>query len=186
LHVTTDILASSIKGDRAAQQKLYKLCYAQFMGLCWRYSGDKNQAVEYLNNGFVKIIFGLKKYNNEIPFDLWARKTLINSIIDDYRKSKVYNSRFSVQNEIKQEVRDEPTFTEYQQDMIDLIKQKIVLLPPTTCKVVNLYAFDGYKHKEIANMLNMTESTSMWHYSDGVRRLKEIIGMTALSQTLNP
>jgi len=65
--------------------------------------------------------------------------------------------------------------SDVQDDMIDLIKSKIRLLPPVTSKVFNLYAIDGYKHNEIANLLKISEGTSQWHYSIAKKRIREMI-----------
>ncbi|MEO0403771.1 MAG: sigma factor-like helix-turn-helix DNA-binding protein, partial [Bacteroidota bacterium] len=67
------------------------------------------------------------------------------------------------------------TLSEQQEDQLEQIKRKMKLLPPVTSKVFNLYAIDGYKHCEIASLLNISEGTSQWHYSMAKKKIKEMI-----------
>lgn len=167
-----------MKRDRKAQNELHRVCYEQLIPVCWRYANDKDQAVEYFNNGFVKIIFGLKKYKDNIPFELWCRRVMINSIIDDYRKTKQYKEHIEVQAQeelVKMGQVEESRLSETQEEKLDQIKSKVKFLPPVTSKVFNLYAMDGYKHCEIAALLNISEGTSQWHYSIAKKKIKEML-----------
>ncbi len=171
------LIKRCLKKDRKAQNELYRLCYDVLMPTCWRYTNSKDQAVEYFNTGFLKIIFNLKKYKKKYPFELWLRRVLINSIIDEYRKTKHYRENIEVteREKLNRVAVTEIKVSDVQDDMIDLIKSKIRLLPPVTSKVFNLYAIDGYKHNEIANLLKISEGTSQWHYSIAKKRIREMI-----------
>lgn len=129
-----------------------------------------------MNLGFVKIVTNLDKKRGEVPFELWARRITINVIIDEYRKQKNYRSHYQLHEQPEKLGAKE---TEAQEDkefeLVDLIKSKIPQLPPMTAKVFNLYAIDGFKHQEIANMLQISEGTSMWHYSEAKRRIRELL-----------
>lgn len=156
---------------------MYKVCYNNLISVCWRYSGSKDLAVELMNIGFVKILTQLGRYKPEIPFELWSRRVMINSIIDEYRKTKQYKSQILLSEAYNEQLPEESTeLSENQEELAELIKSKIHLLPPVTSKVFNLYAIDGYRHSEIAELLNMSEGTSMWHYSEAKKRIRQMLG----------
>lgn len=166
-----------LKRDRKAQNELHKLCYQHLIPVCWRYATSQDQAVEYFNLGFTKIIFNLKKYKTNVPFELWARKVVINTIIDEYRRSRQYRETVALESreEMVGAVRQESHLSETQEDMLDVIKSKLKKLPPMTSRVFNLYAIDGYKHNEIATLLDISEGTSQWHYSMAKKRIRELV-----------
>ncbi len=127
--------------------------------------------------GFTKIIFNLKKYKSNVPFELWCRKVMINSIIDECRRSKQYRETMELKarEDLSNATRLETKLSEAQEDMLELIKSKLKKLPPMTSKVFNLYAIDGYKHHEIATLLDISEGTSQWHYSMAKKRIREMV-----------
>ncbi len=144
------------------------------MAICWRYANSKEQAKELVNLGFLKVLLNLKKYKPGVPFELWLRRVVINEVIDQLRKNKKYKEVIEVREEqdlpkIQVEVEEDSLQTE----RIDWIKTKTKDLPNVTGRVFNLYAFDGYKHQEIAQMLNISEGTSQWHYSIAKQKLRE-------------
>jgi hypothetical protein len=84
------LIERCLKEDQRAQSELYKLLYKLLIGTCWRYATDKEQAIEYMNIGFVRILLNLKQYRPEVPFELWARRvTISNTAIE-------LNTSFSV------------------------------------------------------------------------------------------
>lgn len=148
------------------------------IGLCWRYAANKEQAVEYMNLGFVRILLNLKKYKEHIPFELWAKRVTINCIFNEFKKNKAWSKRNEVTDDIALVERPKDSEkSEHQEEMMELIKQKALHLPPMTAKVFNLYAIDGYLHNEIAQMLGISEGTSMWHYSEAKKKIRQLIGV---------
>lgn len=175
--VRNEQLRSCIQGDRRAQHDLYKLCFGFLMSICFRYTNSRDDAVSLLNQGFLKVIMNLKKYQPHIPFELWIRRIMINTIIDEFRKKKrdrevleftdfsnyhEYDGAF-VMNEVENKIN------------IEDLQECISKLPEKSRKVFNLYAIDGYSHKEIANLLEMSEGNSKWHLSTARQKLKEMI-----------
>ncbi|RMG77972.1 MAG: sigma-70 family RNA polymerase sigma factor [Bacteroidetes bacterium] len=177
--IPEEIIHGCIKNKRKAQFKLYKLCYGFLMGICFRYKNNKEDAEEMVNIGFMKILSHLKDYQknkSHIPFDMWIRRIMINTLIDDYRKNK----RLS-------EKTDSVDFSEstqnhgvgYNSADLEMDAEELLLLiqklPKETRKVFNLFAIDGFSHKEIAEMLNISVGTSKWHVSVARSQLKEMI-----------
>lgn len=164
--------------DQRAQSELYKYAYKSLIGVCWRYASDKEQAIEYMNIGFVRILLNLKKYKLEVPFDFWARRVLINTVINEFKKNKNWrDSSVRGQEERIAQQEEERDLSEHQEEMLELIRNKVLKLPPMTMKVFNLYAIDGYLHGEIAEMLGISEGTSAWHFSEAKKRIREMIGV---------
>jgi RNA polymerase sigma factor (sigma-70 family) len=165
MNIELDLITACINRERRAEYELYKLTYSYLMSICIRYANNKEEAEEALNTGFLKVLVNLKKYRTEIPFKVWLRKVMVNTLIDAYRKQKNYieTSDFADVNNALTRMNTEQIYV--------LIRQ----LPPMSQKVFNLYAIDGFAHKEIAEMLSMSEGTSKWHLSFSRQQLKEMI-----------
>ncbi len=173
------LIERCLKEDQRAQSELYKLLYKQLIGTCWRYASDKEQAIEYMNLGFVRILLNLKQYKPEVPFELWARRVTINTIINEFKKNKVWKDRNRVGlPDFLMQSTEESDLSGAQQDMLEAIRSKALELPPMTLKVFNLFAIDGYSHNEISEMLGISEGTSAWHFSDAKRRIREGLGIS--------
>jgi RNA polymerase sigma factor (sigma-70 family) len=174
-----ELIKRCLKDDQRAQGELYKLLYKQLIGTCWRYATDKEQAIEYMNLGFVRVLLNLKQYKPEVPFELWARRVTINTIINEFKKNKVWKDRNRVGlPEFLMQTTEEGNLSGAQQEMFDAIRSKALELPPMTLKVFNLFAIDGYSHNEISEMLGISEGTSAWHFSDAKRRIRESLGIS--------
>lgn len=177
------LIERCLQEDRRAQGELYKLLYKQLIGTCWRYAIDKEQAVEYLNLGFVRILLNLKQYRPEVPFELWARRVTINTIINEFKKNKVWKDRNRVGlPDFMMQRTEESELSGAQEEMLEAIRSKALQLPPMTLKVFNLFAIDGYSHSEISEMLGISEGTSAWHFSDAKRRIREGLGIVKPSK----
>ena len=101
----------------------------------------------------------------------------VNVIIDEFRKTKSYKKHISLVDEDYLPQMGQLTEVEFIGDNLeDLIQDKLGDISPVTRSVFNLYAIDGYKHKEIAEMLNISEGTSHWHYSTAKKELREYLG----------
>ncbi|MBC7862433.1 MAG: RNA polymerase sigma factor [Bacteroidia bacterium] len=165
------------KRDRAAQHKLYLNCYSFLMSICARYKKNKEDAEEILNIGFLKILNNLDKYRNEIPFTLWMRRVMINTLIDDFRKNKKEKEMFQQVdfNEYFDEGHSNVVNTYVSRMDAEELQAMINSLPEMSGKVFNLFAVDGYSHKEISDMLGISEGTSKWHVNFARNKLKELL-----------
>lgn len=178
--ISPELIRRCIKKDRKAQSELYKACYGFLMPVCMRYASCEDDAMSYLNLGFYKMLANLKKYKSHTPFQAWAKRVVINATIDEMRRNKRYKSHEEVKGDGLFQESDSVTIYHEEaissEDVYLLIQQ----LPPMTGSVFNLYALDGYKHKEIAKMLKIKEGTSKWHYAEAKKRLKELIEKTQI------
>ena len=152
------------------------------INVCWRYAANKEQAVEYMNLGFVKILLNLKQYKLHVPFDLWAKRVMINCIFNEFKKNKTWTEKtVDIKEATLANVGSDSETSAEQDELIDLIKTKVLQLPPMTAKVFNLYAIDGYMHNEISSLLGISEGTSAWHYSEAKKRIRQMIGVNTMN-----
>ena len=182
MEVQAQLIALCIKQDRRAEYELYKQVYGYLMGICMRYSRDKDSASEALNIGYMKILKNLKTYNPQIPFQVWIRRIMVNTLIDEYRKLKREREKVSyVENYYDSADFSEVNEAVSKMDYKHLLEQ-INLLPEATRKVFNLFAIDGYGHKEIGELLGISEGTSKWHVNAARQKLKEYIENNVLTK----
>lgn len=144
------------KFDRQSQKLLYHKLYGFAMKICLRYSKNRNEASEILNDGFFKAFTNIEKYNPDWPFKAWLKKILYHTSVDYYRSHLKWSrmEKLESSHDIKFEVTiDQELDYEY---LLGVIQQ----LPPAYRLVFNLYAIDGYSHEEIAEMIGISEGTS--------------------------
>ncbi len=174
--VEPEIIKACIEKDRKAQYAMYRKCYGLMMGICLRYATDKDEAAVLMNLGFLKVLTHLGKYNPEIPFELWIRRIIINTIIDDYRKNKKMKEMIEYR-EMQGSINETESVLNYAVRKMNLeqLQQFISKLPNVSRRVFNLYVVDGYTHEEISRMLEISSGTSKWHLSTARQKLKEMI-----------
>ncbi len=176
MQVTKQILLGSAENDRRAQKVLYEYCYRQFIRLCMRYYSNHEDARHALNNGFLKIVNGLQNVDlDELNFAAWAKRIIVNTLIDEYRKNKNHNQSI-IAKETESELANSAERVENlgslelnYQEILDLLKT----IPPISAHVFTLYVIDGYNHKEIGDLLEISEGTSKWHLSTARKLLRD-------------
>lgn len=182
MNIQPHLIAQCIKQDRKAEYELYKQAYSYLMSICMRYSRDKDSASEMLNVGYLKILKNLNTYKPDIPFKAWIRRIMVNTLIDEYRKNKREREKITY----VEEYFDNSDFSEVNEALSRInynqILEEITKLPEATKKVFNLFAIDGYSHKEIGVMLDISEGTSKWHLNAARQKLKEYIETKVLTK----
>ncbi|MFD1552241.1 sigma-70 family RNA polymerase sigma factor [Putridiphycobacter roseus] len=166
------------KNDRKAQEKLYEWCYVKLMPMCARYHRNEEDARHVLNISFVKICKNLDKLADNSPFEAWARRIVRNTIIDEFRKTKNYvklieTKEFERELEVKSPLVENTVWSKLETDVLMGMLKK---LPDVSRKVFNLYVIDGYTHKEIGNLLSISDGTSKWHLSNARKKLQIMVG----------
>ena len=167
-----DIISGCKKDDRKAQEKLYRNYYRAMMTVCLRYTRNDEDAVEVLNNGFLKVFRNIHRYESgQATLYTWIRTIVVNSCLD-FIKKKQKPEMIGEWND-EAEVHIDP-------EVISKIKtnellQHVRKLPPATQAVFNLYVIEGYGHKEIGQLLNISEGTSKWHLSEARKNLQQLI-----------
>lgn len=166
----TDIIKACIQGNRKAQKKLYQKYSDKMYGVCLRYANDEDEAKDILQDGFIKVFLKLKQFNHKGSFEGWIRRIIVNTALERFRDK---NYLFAVNMENHYEAEDR----EYDHILSDIAANDILKLiqelSPQYRTVFNLYAIEGYSHKEICDMLNIKEGTSKSNLSRAREILKE-------------
>ncbi len=175
MDITTEILKSCMRDDRKAINHLYEYGFNLLMPICFRYNKNEEDARSSYNVGFLKILNGLPNLDEKANFNAWARRIMVNSLIDEYRKNKRYTDKImKSDDETTLDYYSTGSSNEAESNMgVDDIMQLVKELPSTTAIVFNLYVIEGYAHKEIAEQLDMSEGTSKWHLSTARKLLRE-------------
>ncbi|OYD46338.1 RNA polymerase [Sphingobacterium cellulitidis] len=158
--------------DRQAQSELYQYFSAKMYALCIRYAKDQDDAADILQNGFIKVFKKCELFEGKGSLEGWIRKVMVNTAIESHRKNKVrfLSTEELTGHEIEQAGSFSLTHLDYK-DLLALIKK----LPMGYRTVFNLYAIEGYNHKEIAEMLEISEGSSKSQLSRARSWLKERI-----------
>ncbi len=167
-----ELITGCISGDRRAQELLYKQFYGPMSTICLRYTRNQEDAIEVLHNGFLKVYKNIHTYDaTKASLYTWIRTIVVNSAIDFIRqRGKFYNH-------IELEKAEEPAIDAdavqrmSSRELLRLVQQ----LTPATQGVFNLYVIEGYNHREIANMLGISEGTSKWHLSEARKQLQKLL-----------
>jgi RNA polymerase sigma-70 factor (ECF subfamily) len=157
------IIELCAKHDRKAQQVLYDKYSRLLLGICLRYATDKAEAEDILQDSFLKIFFSIKDFTGSGSFIGWLRKVAVNTAITHYHKNLKY--RYHV--DIEEYVTIEAGVMSFEEDFYtsDELYKVLNELPTGYRMVFNLYAVEGFKHKEIAEMLGIDTNTSKSQYS---------------------
>ncbi len=162
------------KGDRMAQNELYKHFAGAMYNVCRRMMGNEDDAQDMLQESFVDAFLKLKNLQNAQTFPAWLKRIVINNCINELRKRK--NIFLGIEEEI-----DVPDFRESDNDYVKTEASKILKAMDKIsegCKVVtNLYLFEGYDHKEIAQILSISESASKAQYSKAKAKIRTLLKM---------
>lgn len=169
---TIETLISKCKaGERKAQELLYKQFAAKMLGVCMRYATDKMEAEDMLQNGFIRVFQKMMDYRGEGSFEGWVRRIMVHSSIEYYRKHHKMMQVVDMDDVAEPSVDPVAAANLDAKDLIILIQQ----LAPGYRMVFNLYAIEGYSHKEIGEIIGITEGASKSQLSRARTILKEQI-----------
>lgn len=152
----TELIRACIRQERWAQQLLYEEYYSRMMGLCLRYAGSQDEALDILHEGFIKVFNHIGKYQPGTSLSAWIRRIIVNTAIDYYRRS-IRRRTEDIEQAYDLSSNDADAISQCtEQEILEAIQR----LSPAYRAVFNLYIIEGYSHREIADLLNITESTS--------------------------
>jgi RNA polymerase sigma factor (sigma-70 family) len=153
-----NIISGCLKGNRRDQELLYRRYSPKLYAVCLQYSGNDEEARDILQEGFIKIFENLIYYKHEGSFEGWVRRIIVNTALEKYRSK---HNLYRVDDiDLIPEPDAQPDSTDYAGleaiDLLEIIRE----LPPKYRMVFNLYAIEGYSHKEISQMVKISEGTS--------------------------
>jgi RNA polymerase sigma factor (sigma-70 family) len=153
-----NIINGCLKGNRRDQELLYRRHAARLYAVCLQYSGNDEEARDILQEGFIKIFENLSKYKFEGSFEGWMRRIVVNTALEKYRSKHMLYRVDDIDQIPEQD--SEPDNDDYAgldaSDLMIIIRE----LPPRYRIVFNLFAIEGYSHKEIGEMMKISEGTS--------------------------
>jgi RNA polymerase sigma-70 factor (ECF subfamily) len=175
------IIDGCIEGQRKYQYKFYNLFASKMMGVCLRYAKNQAEAEDILQDGFVKVFSNMHKFQPYGSFEGWVRRIFVNTAIEYYRQRR----RFMI-NDIELENQD----FEFGDDVVDkMAAEEIIALirdmPDGYRMVFNMYAIEGYSHKEIADELGISVGTSKSQYSRARSYLQKQMAEIEKKETVN-
>jgi RNA polymerase sigma factor (sigma-70 family) len=166
------MLAGSMNNNASAQEVFYNRFSPRMLGVCYRFAKNREDAEDMLQEGFIKVFTQLHQYRNEGALEGWIRRIIVHTCINILKKNKKFSESVDLIHAHSIHVKE---------DMIPSIMQAkqvvecIRLLPLGYRTVLNLYAIEGYSHKEISKMLEIEESTSRSQYTRAKAMLEEIL-----------
>jgi RNA polymerase sigma factor (sigma-70 family) len=171
------LIRGCIEKDRKSQKMLYKAFYGFSMGICLRYTGNRDEAAEVMNQGFFKVFTHIERYDMERPFKAWLGKIMMNVSIDFYRANlkMAYTEDLDKAEHVSDG--DQVDKNLNYNDLLAMVQQ----LPQAYRTVFNLFAIDGYSHDEIGAMLNINAGTSKSNLHKARQKLKQMILKTEIS-----
>ncbi len=166
------ILQGCLHNQPVAQRELYNRFSPKMLAVCYRFAHNREDAEDMLQEAFIKVFSQIHTFQNKGAFEGWIRRIIVHTCINHLKKNKRFNESVDIINANAIQVREEsiPSIVQAKQ-----IVECIRLLPIGYRTVLNLYAIEGYSHKEIADMLDIEESTSRSQYTRAKQMLEEIL-----------
>lgn len=167
----TDLIAGCLEGNRKMQEMLYNRFAPKMYAVCLRYSSNADDAQDLLQDGFIKIFKNLDKYRGDGSFEGWVRRIFVNTSIEHFRK-KIKINTVADSSEIQVEDKEWNAFESLaEKDIINIIQE----LSPGYRQVFNMYVIEGYSHKEIGDILGISEGTSKSQLARAKSILKKVV-----------
>jgi RNA polymerase sigma factor (sigma-70 family) len=166
------IFQGCLKNQAVAQRELYNRYSPKMLAVCYRFAHNREDAEDMLQEGFIKIFSQIHTFQNKGAFEGWIRRIMVHTCINNLKKNKRFNESVDIIYASSIQVREEsiPSIVQAKQ-----VVECIRMLPIGYRTVLNLYAIEGYSHKEIALMLDIEESTSRSQYTRARQMLEDIL-----------
>lgn len=166
------LIQACINGDRHSQNKLYELFGPKMFSVCIRYSKNREEAEEIVQEGFIQVFRSLRNFEFAGSFQGWIRKIMVYSAIQYYRSKSKMHPVINIESVNAEEQGSENILTQLgKKELLKMVQQ----LPTAYRMVFNLYVFEGMKHREIAGLLNIAEGTSKSNLFDAKKILQRAV-----------
>jgi RNA polymerase sigma factor (sigma-70 family) len=173
MHDEQQIIEGCLKNSRKAQKMLYDRYAAKFLGMCIRYAKDRLEAEDILQDGFLKIFGRISQYSGLGSFEGWMKRIIVNTAITNYRQNLKHYYKQHIDEVNETDFESSVSDIEYSlEELLKVIKD----LPPGYKMVFNMFAIEGFQHKEIAEMMGIDVTTSKSQYSRARKLLRQKLG----------
>jgi RNA polymerase sigma factor (sigma-70 family) len=171
----TELVKGCLKQDRRFQKQLFEKYFSDMMSICMRYSRDDDDAKDILQNSFIKVFAKFSLFTGEGSLRGWIQSIVVRTAIDHYRRQRREDKNVVPESENWDTGED----AEIEADLAaEEIMKTVQMLPTMQRTVFNLFAIEGYSHKEIAQEMEITEGTSKWYLCEARKSLKLILAPT--------
>jgi RNA polymerase sigma-70 factor (ECF subfamily) len=167
-----ELVQRCIRKEPKAQEYLYKTFSGRMLGICSRYTDTIEEAEDIMQDAFIKIFNKIDGFKGNGSLEGWMKRIMVNTALDAFRKNKNFRHNIDIETiEYTSETHQHVLESMGAKDLLKLIKT----MPRGFRTIFNLYAIEGYAHKEIADMLEISESTSKSQYSRARTYLQKIL-----------
>ncbi|MEA5425138.1 RNA polymerase sigma factor [Arcicella lustrica] len=170
----SEIIKRCLKGDENAFSTIYHQYASKMMVVCIRYSHDREEAKDLLQEGFIRVFQHLNQFKGEGSFEGWIKRIIVNVALEFYRKNTNQRQLYEISSDYEEQhpISSEDILSNiHARDLLNLVQK----LPPTYRMIFNLYEFEGFKHQEIANQLGISEGTSKSNLFDARKILQRLV-----------
>lgn len=166
------LLHGCLNNNSTAQEALYSRFSPRMLGVCYRFGHNREDAEDMLQEGFIKVFTQIHQFRNQGALEGWIRRIIVHTCINILKKNKKFTDSVDLihANSIHLNENNIPSILQAKQ-----VIESIRMLPLGYRTVLNLYAIEGYSHKEIADMLDIEESTSRSQYTRAKAMLEDIL-----------
>ena len=165
------LIDGCVRNDAHSQKMLYKALYSYAMSICLRYSNNRYDASDIMNDGFYKVFNNITNYDHAKPFKAWLGRIMQNTAIDHYRANLKVAYLLDIEKADHVSVNSVVEQNLAYEDLLALVQK----LSPAYRTVFNLFAIDGYSHEEIADMLHINQGTSKSNLFKARKKLQEML-----------
>lgn len=167
-----EVINGCINNDRRSQEQLYKQFYGSMMSICLRYTRNSEDAIEVLHNAFLKVYKNIHTYqSSKASLYTWIRTIVVHTAIDFIRQREKLFTKVELEKVEDPHIDSDAIQKMSARELLKLVQQ----LPTATQAVFNLYVVEGYNHREIGNLLGISEGTSKWHLSQARKQLQKLL-----------
>ena len=166
------LLKGCLNNEAAAQRELYNKYSSKMLSVCYRYAHNREDAEDMLQEGFIKVFLQVNTFENRGAFEGWIRRIIVHTCINILKKNKKFNESVDIIHANGLQIREDtvPAIIQAKQ-----VVECIRMLPIGYRTVLNLYAVEGFSHREIAGLLDIEESTSRSQYTRAKAMLEDIL-----------
>jgi len=166
------IIAGCLHNDPTAQRELYNRYSPKMLSVCYRFAQNREDAEDMLQEGFIKVFTQMHTFQNKGAFEGWIRRIIVHTCINFLKKYKKFNESMDLAYATNLQAKDEtvPSMMQGKQ-----VVECIRILPLGYKTVLNLYAIEGFSHREIGLMLDIEESTSRSQYTRAKAMLENLL-----------
>lgn len=175
-NIHQDLIDACRQDNAKAQFEIYKLYYKAMYNSCLRILNNTQEAEDVMQEAFLSAFDKINSYKGEVSFGAWLKRIVVNKALDYLKKNKI--DCLPIDDKIHQLSEEEIENNEFTTNNIDLIKQAMEQLPSGYRIVLNLYLIEAYDHEEIAEILNISASTSRSQYNRAKKKLIQLLSQT--------